>query len=178
MIAAPIGCRRRGTERLDELRRVAIAAFSQGIVLCVGEDDRKNRIERLSCKAQIGLRAFSLGPGLAPASTLSRGVLLAMTETGARSGELCNTAQGLHPSSAKYPHPDRTKGRPRGPREIKTSLSIREVPLIVGVKHKIVGYSRLGKPALEVGIYRQVDAAAVAVGSDGFLSRQRSMCAA
>lgn len=108
----------------------------------VGEDDRKNPFVGLSFRDPkirrrpsvsaewIGNVLFKPG-ALVGLNDEARGVLLAMTETGARPGELCNLRQDYIHLSAEVPH-IRIEPRddPNDPREIKTHSSIRQVPLV------------------------------------------------
>jgi len=108
----------------------------------LGEDDRKNPFEGLSFKDPNIRRRPSLSadwinsvlfkPGaLAGLNDEARGVLLAMTETGARPGELCNVREDYIHLSAEVSYTRiEPRDHPEDPRENKTRSSIRQVPLV------------------------------------------------
>lgn len=123
----------------------------------LGEDDRKNPFEGLSFKDPKIRRRPSVSAGwiksvifrpgaLARLNDEARGVLLAMTETGARPAELCNLREDYIHLSAEVPH-IRIEPRddPEDPREIKTRSSIRQVPL-VGVALEVFRRHQKGFP--------------------------------
>lgn len=126
-----------GNRDMGNLRTLYASYFNY-----MGERDRKNPFEGLSFSERKKrkrppipvdiIKDVILKPGaLAGLNDEARGILLVLIETGARMGEIANLTPGTIVLHGKVPHINiEPREDPDDPREIKTTSSIRSVPLI------------------------------------------------
>lgn len=128
-----------GNRRLGDMRGLLREYFTH-----LGEPDRKNPFEKLSFKDSAGIKRKRpsiplpwltekiLAPGaLAGLNEEARGILLVVADIGARPSEICNLTSSAIVLTGKVPHVRiEPRDDPNDPREIKTTSSIRIVPLV------------------------------------------------